>query len=92
MGHKLPLACADMWALELLKGVSDTLALELIDKRYEIIRASFNTSPVEAIKKAHGIGDKTATKLLEYLDLQERCHISEPYEMWHKLNPPFPSK
>lgn len=84
MGFKMPLECADMWSLELLKGVSDTLALELIDKRYEIMRASFTTSDVDAIKRAHGVGDKTATKLLEYLDLQERCHINEPYEVWNK--------
>ena len=81
MGLKLSLACADMWSLELLKGVSDTLALELIDKRYEIMRAAFNGSQVEAIKKAHGIGDKTAEKLLAYLDLQERCERIERYEL-----------
>lgn len=82
MGLKLSLACADMWSLELLKGVSDTLALELIEKRYEIMRAAFTGSQVEAIKKAHGIGDKTAEKLLEYLDLRERCGRTEQYHVW----------
>jgi hypothetical protein len=82
MGLKLSLACADMWSLELLKGVSDTLALELIEKRYEIMRTAFTGSQVEAIKKAHGIGDKTAEKLLEYLDLRERCGRTEQYHVW----------
>ena len=83
MGMKLPLECADMWSLELLKGVSDTLAIELLDKRYEVMRAAFNGSHIEAIKKARGVGDKTAEKLLEYLDLQDRCVTTESYELWH---------
>jgi Holliday junction resolvasome RuvABC DNA-binding subunit len=84
MGLTLPLACADMWSLELLKGVSDTLALELIEKRYEIMRAAVATSDLEAIKRAHGIGEKTAGKLLEYLDLRERCALNDPYEEWQR--------
>ena len=83
MGMKLPLECTDMWSLELLKGISDTLALELLDNRYEIMRAALNGSHIEAIKKARGVGDKTAEKLLEYLDLQERCVTTESYELWH---------
>ena len=87
MGFKLSLECADMWSLELLKGVSDTLALELLAKRYEIMRAARSASQVDAIKKAHGIGDKTAEKLLEYLDLKERCDLKESYKVWDKRRP-----
>jgi hypothetical protein len=83
MGFKLPLSCADVWSLELLKGVSDTLAFELVAKRYEIMRAALNESPAAALGKARGIGDTTAAKLLKYLDLTERCEISEEFEVWN---------
>jgi hypothetical protein len=83
MGFKLPLSCADVWSLELLKGVSDTLAFEMVAKRYEIMRAALTESPAEALGKARGIGDTTAAKLLRYLDLTERCELSEEFEVWN---------
>ncbi len=82
MGLKLPLECANVWSVELIKGVSDTLAFELIDKRFDIIRAALNGSHREAIQKAHGIGEKTGERLLEYLDLTERCDVEEHLEVW----------
>jgi hypothetical protein len=84
MGLKLPLECADMWSLELLKGISDTLALELLDRRYEIMSAAFTGSQIEALKKAHGVGDKTGEKLLRYLELRERCESPNAFEVWKK--------
>jgi len=86
MGQKLPIACADVWSLELIKGVSDTLALELIEKRFDIMRAALNGSHQEAIQKARGIGDKTGERLLQYLALTERCETEENLEIWKKEN------
>jgi Holliday junction resolvasome RuvABC DNA-binding subunit len=82
MGEKLPLECADISSLELIKGISDTLAFELLSKRYEIMRAAFQETRVKALQRAHGIGEKTAEKLLTYLDLTARCSGTEPYEVW----------
>ena len=87
MGLKLPLECANVWSVELIKGVSDTLAFELLDKRFAIMLAAFKGSQTEAIQKAHGIGEKTAEQLLKYLDLTERCEVQEKLEMWRKASP-----
>lgn len=82
MGEKLPLACADISNLELIKGISDSLADELLEKRYEIMRAALKESHLEAIKRARGVGEKTAVRLLTYLDLTAPCSITERYEVW----------
>jgi hypothetical protein len=86
IGYKLPLECANVWSLELIKGVSDTLAFELLDKRFDIMRSALNDSHREAIQKAHGIGEKTGERLLEYLDLTEQCELEEHLEIWRKEN------
>jgi hypothetical protein len=82
MGYKLPLQCADVWSLELLKGISDTLAFEIMAKRFEIARSVRSEGEINALQHAHGIGEKTASKLLPYLDLTERCEVSEKFEVW----------
>lgn len=82
MGEKLPLECADISSLELIKGVSDTLAFEILEKRYDIMRAALKGSHLEAIQRAHGIGAKTGERLLTYLDLTARCSVTENYEVW----------
>lgn len=82
MGYKLPLECANLWSLELIKGVSDTLAFEILDKRFEILRAALNGSHRDALQKARGIGEKTAERFLQYLDLTGRCVLQERLEVW----------
>jgi Holliday junction resolvasome RuvABC DNA-binding subunit len=82
MGLKLPLDCANVWSLELIKGVSDTLAFEIIDQRVSIMRAAVNGTHQEAIQKARGIGEKTGERLLHYLNLTERCEVQERLEVW----------
>jgi hypothetical protein len=58
MGYKLPLQCADVWSLELLKGISDTLAFEIVAKRFEIARSVRSEGELNALQHAHGIGGK----------------------------------
>lgn len=70
------------WSLELIKGVSDAIALELLDKRFTIIRAAYKVQPIEALQTARGIGEKTGTPILTYLDLTARCARHERYEAW----------
>jgi hypothetical protein len=82
MGTKLPLACADISSLELLKGVSDKLATELINSRSSILEKARTSSPFEALQLAHGIGSRTSLSLLRYLEVGEKCKGSDPYEPW----------
>jgi hypothetical protein len=71
---KLPLACADAANLELIGGVSDTLAFELVEKRDRILNgAQTGLHSEEALQLAHGIGAATARKLLSYLSLSATC-------------------
>ena len=84
MGERLPLACADISSLELIKGISDTLAFELLAKRYDIMRAAVDTDDRNAIQKAHGVGAKTAEHLVRYLDLTTRCTVSTRYDVWRR--------
>lgn len=82
MGYPLPLACADPWSLELIKGISDTLAFELIEKRREILAAAAREPATSSLKRAHGVGDKVAPKLLRYLSLTERCQDSNELKLF----------
>ena len=72
--EKLALACADMSGLELISGVSDRLASELVNERKRIVsQAQADLSHEEAMQLAHGVGAATAKKLLKYLSLSESC-------------------
>jgi hypothetical protein len=84
MGYRLPIECANVWSLELIKGFSDTLAMELLDKRFEIMRAALDEPHLDALRRARGIGDKTAELFLRYLDLTERCTTTDRLLMWRK--------
>jgi hypothetical protein len=67
IGDKLPLRCVDMASLELIIGVSDRLATELLAKREEILSAAHMTSMHSALQLARGVGEKTATNLTRFL-------------------------
>lgn len=82
MGLPIPLACADASDLELLNGVSDTLAFELIKERRSILLATSRSTPADALQLVHGVGAKTAEKLVRYLDLANICTKSHPYGLW----------
>lgn len=84
MGLPMPLACADASDLELLKGVSDTLAFELIKERQTILQAASRGSPSDALQLVHGVGPKTAEKLARYLDLVHVCTKKHPHDLWPK--------
>lgn len=79
MGQRIALACADHSALILIKGVSDTLAEELLSKRIEIIEAADEVGEEAALQRARGVGKKTAAKLVRAISLTERCEEYEPY-------------
>ena len=70
-GKKLPLATADIYALELIPGISDTLAHKIIATRLAVHSVSSFLRPStkhRAFEVIHGVGPKTAKKLSHYLD------------------------
>lgn len=87
MGEKIALACADHSALILVKGVSDTIAAELLTKREEIIEAADEVGEEAALQRAHGVGKKTAAKLIQSISLTERCEPYEPYVPLERRQP-----
>lgn len=76
-GAQIPLACADMSDLELIPGVSDKLAQELLDKRERIIAHARDHSPHVALQIAHGVGVRKAEVLSSLLSLEDACHQGE---------------
>ncbi|MBX7137507.1 MAG: hypothetical protein K1X83_05935 [Oligoflexia bacterium] len=68
LGQKLLLSAASIYELELIKGVSDTLAfkIERAKAQLTICEKKSARSPLQAIK---GIGQKTAQKLEQHLEL-----------------------
>jgi hypothetical protein len=79
-GARIPLACADMSDLELIPGVSDKLAIELLQKREQIIAHARDSSPHEALQLAHGVGQHKAEVLASLLSLEDSCHQGEVYK------------
>ncbi len=72
-GHRISLKNATMYELELIPGVSDTLAKNILEDREKIIKKAITLPPKDrhtALELAHGIGVKTAKKLDRYLEIQ----------------------
>jgi hypothetical protein len=65
--------------LELIPGVSDNLAKELLDKRDRIIAHARNHSAKEALQLARGVGVHKAEVLSSLLSLENACHQGEIY-------------
>ena len=69
----MDLSRADLYDLELIPGVSDNLAINILSKRDKLISSyqspnwNMKTSPFELI---HGVGKQTAKKLDLYLELK----------------------
>jgi len=78
MGLKLPILCADLAALELISGVSDRLASDLLLNRFKM-RASLQghgkqgLSEQQALELTHGVGPKTSAKLIQFISIAEPC-------------------
>jgi len=68
-------------ALELLPGISTTLADAIYSKKEEILRHAKSLEPHEQYKAfeiVHGIGPKTAQKLSQYLALEPQAKFPYP--------------
>jgi hypothetical protein len=89
-GQKMPLACADVASLELISGVSDRMALGLIEQ-YPRIATSIRegASAETALQLAHGVGPATAKKLLHYLDVSTPCTSNQSFEPFSPTEAPL---
>lgn len=71
VGKKLDLCQVSVGDLELIKGISDTFAERLIEKRFEIYKAAKALPDKEnhrAFEIIHGIGKSKAEKLKKYIN------------------------
>ena len=72
-GQPVSYTRADMYQLELIPGISDTLAERLLSNRPEVqqeICSSAARPHSQALERIHGIGPVTATRLGRYLQLK----------------------
>ncbi len=72
LGHELSFRKIGIAELELIPGVSDTLAQRLIGAKQEILYQAARLPRDQrwrALMLIHGVGKKTAIKLGSYLDL-----------------------
>jgi hypothetical protein len=91
-GARIPLACADIADLELIPGISDRLALELLENRARIIAHAESTSEREALQLAHGVADRTADKLASFISLEDSCHQGDTYRPPPPYEPAPPAR
>jgi hypothetical protein len=76
-GERLPLVCVDMFALELIPGVSDNLATELLSATPRIIQSARRGVPAgTALQIAKGVGALKSHSLLRFISLEDRCTLS----------------
>jgi len=81
-GDRIPLGCADISSLELIPGISDTIAISLIEKREEIQHSFEKTSLESSLQIARGIGPKNASKIARYLDVERPCTQADSYRLF----------
>ena len=85
-GQKLPLACADVASLELISGVSDRLALELIESYPKMHKAvAGGVSEEIALKLAHGVGESKAKTLAHFISISESCTQNIRFERFEPM-------
>ena len=70
MGHTISLESADMVDLELIPGISDTLAEELISDKDRLAELAKKIPKEEALETVKGIGEAKAKTIGRYLSLR----------------------
>lgn len=74
-GEKIPFSAAGVYELELIPGISDSLAFRLLEKKAAVLELAAQLPSGErsrALLIIHGVGDKTARHLIDYLSLEAR--------------------
>ena len=72
-GRRLPLLCSAAEDLELLPGVTDRVAGELLAAAKELARIAPRLGEQEALLNVHGIGPQRAPFFAQHLDLAQEC-------------------
>ena len=99
LGQRLKLEACDVFALELIPGISDTLAFKMVEKRSTIAETAqylSHSSKHRALEIIHGIGKKTAQKLNYYLEVNSGSSLlktsSAEIRRMHSLSRPGHSR
>jgi len=72
-GLPFPLACADIIDVELIPGVSDRLATELLASRTGVATAAARLPSAEALQLVRGVGPSLGHALSRYLSMEPQC-------------------
>ena len=73
-GQRLPLSCVDVYALELISGISDGVANGLLIARSRITTAvQSGLSERTALQFAKGVGPQNSEKLLRFIRVLGEC-------------------
>jgi hypothetical protein len=72
-GAQIPLACADVSQLELLPGVSESVAAEILGAYEEIRTVAAESGPEAAFTRVYGIGPAKAAGLARDVAVSGEC-------------------
>ncbi len=80
-GQRLPLHCAEVSSLEMISGISDTVAFQLIDAKEHIL-ASYTRgdSELASLQRVRGVGPATGKLLSKHIRLEGICPAQELFE------------
>lgn len=87
-GQQMPFVCADMWSLELISGVSDTLATELLERRASILQAARHAPPEVALQLARGVGAAKSRELAKFISMEEACAKRRAFDIFAPTDRP----
>ena len=68
-GIKIPFSEVDLYDLQSISGITVKEAVEILDKRDEILSTVDEGGNCERLKLVHGIGEKKAERVCEVVDL-----------------------
>ncbi len=75
-GGQIPLACADIAQLELISGISDTLAAQILADRASVVAAAPEQGTEAALSLVHGIGPAKAAQIARHVSLADGCFVA----------------
>jgi hypothetical protein len=81
-GGRLPLACSDHFALELISGVSTNLTSELLKNRFTLRALAAKEGERSAFLSVKGVGDKKRDTLVRYISLVATCRRAHEYTIF----------
>lgn len=83
LGRAQSLNDADMYALELIPSISDTMAKRLLENKEYLLQVAANLEPQiqhRALERIKGIGPKRAAQMKPYLQFEKECSATQQSE------------